>query len=96
MIESLFYYFNSLSVFGKVAIVLNVSLFVLAGYLFSRIVPADSEPLNKKRARNLRLMNVLLWSIYLVDWLWNYIINDHGHSEFFKRISQTGLVFLLG
>ncbi len=96
MIDSLIYYFNSLSVFGKVAIVLNISLFVLAGYLFSKIVPSDSEALNTKRARNLRLMNVLLWSIYLFDWLWNYIIYDHGHSEFFKRVSQTGLVFLLG
>jgi hypothetical protein len=96
MIDSLASYFVSLSVFGKVAVVLNVSLFFIAGYLFSSIVPSGSDIINKKRARKLRLMNVFLLSIYLFDWLWNYFINDNDHSEFFKRISQTGLVFLLG
>lgn len=95
MIDSLSLYFLTLSVFGKVAVVLNFSLFFVAGYLFSRIVPSGSDELNRGRARKLRLMNVILLTIYLFDWLWNYFINDHGHSEFFKRISQTGLVFLL-
>lgn len=96
MIESLTTYFVSLSVFGKVAVVLNFSLFLVAGYLFSHVVPSGSEELNNKRSRKLRLMNVLLLSIYLFDWLWNYFIYDHGNSEFFKRVSQTGLVLLLG
>jgi hypothetical protein len=96
MIESLSTYFVSLSVFGKVAVVLNFSLFFVAGYLFSHVVPSGSDELNKKRSRNLRLMNVLLMSIYLFDWIWNYIINNSGHTDFFKRVSQTGLVFLLG
>ena len=96
MIDSLFWYFNGLSVFGKTAIVLNISLFIIAGFLFKHVVPSGSEELNKKRARLLRLMNVFLWSIYLFDWLWNYVINNHGQREFLKQVSQTGLVFLLG
>ncbi len=96
MVESLLAYFVDLSVFGKTAVVLNVSLFFLAGFMFTRVVPSDSEDINKKRARLLRLMNILLLSIYLFDWLWNYVINDNGHSEFLKQVSQTGLVFLLG
>lgn len=96
MIESLLSYYLGLSVFGKTAVVLNFNLFFMAGFLFKNVVPSGSDELNKKRARMLRLMNTLLLSIYLFDWLWNYFINDNGHSEFFKRISQTGLVLLLG
>jgi hypothetical protein len=96
MIESLFIYFNGLSVFGKLAIVLNISLFFIAGFLFKHVVPSGSEELNKQRARLLRLMNVFLWSIYLFDWLWNYVINDYGQRAFLKQVSQTGLVLLLG
>ncbi len=98
MIDSLATYFLTLSVFGKVAVVLNFSLFFIAGFLFKKIVPSGSDVLNKKRARLLRLMNILLLSIYLFDWLWNYVIfkTDVEHSEFFVRVSQTGLVFLLG
>jgi len=96
MIESLTSYFLSLSVFGKTAVILNLSLFFVAGFLFKKVVPSGSEEINKKRARLLRLMNTLLLSIYLFDWLWNYVFNDNGHSELFKRISQTGLVLLLG
>lgn len=96
MIDSLTSYYLTLSVFGKTAVVLNVSLLFIAGLLFKKVVPSGTEELNKQRARMLRLMNVLLLSIYLFDWLWNYFIFDSGHSEFFKRISQTGLVFLLG
>jgi hypothetical protein len=97
MIASLTAYFLSLSVFGKVAVVLNFSLFILAGFLFRQVVPSGSPEQDKKRSRKLRLMNVLLLSIYLFDWLWNYYLSDQtSHSEFFKRISQTGLVLLLG
>ncbi len=96
MIDSLILYFTGLSVFGKTAIILNFSLFFIAGFLFKHVVPSGSEELNKKRARLLRLMNILLLSIYLFDWLWNYVINANGHSEFLKQASQTGLVFLLG
>ena len=95
MIESLIAYFVELSVFGKIAVVLNVSLLFFAGFMFNSVVPSDTAGLNKKRARLLRLMNVLLLSIYLFDWLWNYVINNNGHSEFLKQVSQTGLVFLL-
>ncbi|MGJ8663378.1 MAG: hypothetical protein ACSHWU_07000 [Marinicella sp.] len=95
MIDSLTTYYVALSVFGKVAVILNVSLFFIAGFLFKKVVPSGSEDLNKKRSSKLRLMNVLLLSIYLFDWMWNYFISDNGHSEFLKRISQTGLVFLL-
>ncbi len=96
MIESLTSYFLALSVFGKIAITLNFSLFVIAGFLFKNVVPSGSEELNSKRAGKLRLMNVLLLSIYLFDWIWNYVINSNGYSEFLKQVSQTGLVFLLG
>ncbi len=96
MIESLATYYLTLSVFGKLAVVLNLSLFFIAGFLFKNIVPSGSDELNVKRAWKLRLMNVLLLSIYLFDWLWNYFVNDNGHSEFFKSVSQTGLVLLLG
>ncbi|TDR23435.1 hypothetical protein [Marinicella litoralis] len=96
MIESLISYFLTLSVFGKTAVVLNFSLLLIAGFLFRKVVPSGSDGLNIKRARMLRLMNVLLLSIYLFDWMWNYFIYDNGHSEFFKRVSQTGLVLLLG
>ena len=96
MIDSLATYFFTLSVFGKVAVILNFSLFFIAGFLFTKVVPSGSDDLNKKRARKLRLMNILLMSIYLFDWLWNYVIfkTDVDHSEFFVRVSQTGLVFL--
>lgn len=95
MIELLIQYFLGLSVFGKVAVVLNVSLFIIAGFLFSKVVPSGSEELNKRRSRKLRLMNVLLLSIYLFDWLWNYVLHDYGYREFLKQVSQTGLVFLV-
>ncbi|MCX7552398.1 hypothetical protein OS175_00785 [Marinicella sp. S1101] len=96
MIESLIAYFTGLSVFGKLAIVLNISIFIIAGFLFKHVVPSGSDELNTKRARLLRLMNIFLLSIYLFDWLWNYVINDYGQREFLKQVSQTGLVFLLG
>lgn len=96
MIESLIAYFAALSVFGKTAVVLNVSLFIVAGFLFKNVVPSGSEERNKRRARLLRLMNTVLLSIYLFDWIWNYVINTNGYSEFLKQVSQTGLVFLLG
>ncbi len=96
MIDSLQAYFAALSVFGKTAVVLNVSLFFVAGFLFARIVPSSTEALNTKRSRLLRIMNVLLISIYVIDWLLNYLINDNGHTEFLKQLSQTGLVLLLG
>ncbi len=96
MIDSLLHYFAALSVFGKTAVILNVSLLLLAPLLFNRIVPSDKAALNSSRTRKLRLMNLLLLTVYLFDWLINFYFNDHGHSEVFIRISQTGLVFLLG
>ncbi len=96
MIETLANYYITLSVFGKTAVILNISLLFVAGFLFQRVVPSGSEDRNKKRARMLRMMNLILLSIYFFDWLFNYYFNNNGHSEFFIRISQTGLVFLLG
>ncbi len=95
MIDSLIHYFSALSVFGKTAIVLNVSLLLLAPLLFNYIVPSDNNALNKKRTRALRVMNLALLSVYAIDWLINFYFNDHGHSEIFIKISQTGLVLVL-
>ncbi|WP_223788141.1 hypothetical protein [Marinicella meishanensis] len=95
MIDLLVQYFLGLSVFGKVAVVLNISLFIIAGFLFGKVVPSGSDELNKRRSRKLRLMNVLLLSIYLFDWVWNYVLHDYGYREFLKQVSQTGLVFLV-
>ncbi len=96
MLETLAHYYLTLSVFGKTAIILNVSLLFFAGFLFKKVVPSGSDDLNQKRTRKLRVMNLILLSIYFFDWLFNYYFNNNGHSEFFIRISQTGLVFLLG
>jgi len=42
MIELLIHYFTPLSVFGKLAVVLNFSLFIIAGFLSSKVLPSGS------------------------------------------------------
>ena len=93
--ESLLQYFEALSVFGKTAIILNVCLLLLASLLFTYLVPSDNSTLNIKRTRSLRFMNLILLSVYAIDWLINYYFNDHGHSDVFIQISQTGLVLVM-
>ncbi|MCF6300424.1 MAG: hypothetical protein L3J52_04825 [Proteobacteria bacterium] len=95
MIQSLLVYFNDLSVFGKIAIVLNASLFFIAGFLFNKVVPTSNTSLNKRRTNWLRVINLVLISVYLIDWLINYYFSNKGHNELFTSISQTGLVLLL-
>ena len=95
MMASILQYFEALSVFGKTGIVLNVCLLFLSSLLFTYVVPSDSKNLNAKRTRSLRMMNLILLSVYGIDWLINYYFNDHGHSDVFIQISQTGLVLVL-
>lgn len=95
MMASIMQYFEALSVFGKTGIVLNVCLLILSSLLFTYVVPSDSKNLNAKRTRSLRVMNLILLSVYGIDWLINYYFNDHGHSDVFIQISQTGLVLVL-
>lgn len=95
VLDSLIHYFQDLSVFGKIAVILNVFLLLLAGFLFKKIVPSDSDSLNHKRSNWLRVMNLLLLAVYAFDWLLNYYFFKRGHSEIFIKISQTGLIFLL-
>ena len=94
MIDSLIFYFQSLTVFGKTAILLNVFLFIIAGVLFARIIPGKQEMV-KRRIKWLRIINLMLLGVYLIDWLIKYYLTEDFSSVFFKQISQTGLVLLL-
>ena len=94
MLDSLLFYFQSLTVFGKTAILLNVFLFIIAGLLFRRIVPGNQEMI-KRRIYWLRVINMMLLAVYVIDWSIKYYLTDDYSSVFFKQISQTGLVFLL-
>ncbi|WP_154224108.1 mechanosensitive ion channel domain-containing protein [Marinicella rhabdoformis] len=96
MINSLILYFDTLSVFGKTAVVLNIVLLLIASFLFNYLAPSDSSTLNAKRTRSLRIMNLILLCVYGIDWLINFYFNNHGHSDVFIRISQTGLILVLG
>lgn len=92
MIDGLIEYFEYLSTFGQVAIVLNVIFFLLAGIIFKYIViPTDDEENNKSRIRWLRYLNLLLLLIYLIDALINGSSNS---NKWLLQVSQTGLVLL--
>ncbi len=97
MIESLSQYYQSLSIFGKTAITLNIVLLFLAPIIFNYLVPSDKTNINGKRIRHLRLINMVLLSVYFFDWLINYQWGTRAsHSDIFIKISQTGLVCVLG
>jgi len=93
MIDELIRYFQHLSTFGQVAIILNLLFFFLAGVIFRYIViPTDDETANKRRIRWLRYLNLLLLIIYVIDGL----INGHQNSnKWLLQVSQTGLVLLI-
>ncbi len=96
MWDHLLNYYGSLSGFGKTAIVLNVALFVLAGVLFHKVVPFESDQQARARVLRLRLINVFLLLFYITDWVVNfYVLGKTQHSEIFIRLSQTGLVLLI-
>ncbi|WP_395377821.1 hypothetical protein [Marinicella sp. W31] len=94
MLDSLIFYFQSLTVFGKTAILLNVFLFIIAGILFSYVIPGKQEMV-KRRIKWLRIINLMLLAVYLIDWTIKYYLTENFSSVFFKQISQTGLVLLL-
>lgn len=86
-------YFQHLSTFGQVAIVLNVSFFFLAGVIFKYVVvPTDDENANKRRIRWLRYLNLLLLMVYFIDGLVNGYENS---NKWLLQMSQTGLVLLI-
>lgn len=94
MLQSLLVYFQSLSIFGKTAILLNILLLIGAGLLFRYIV-SGNDNLTKKRIKWLRVINFILLMVYLFDWSLKYWITGDYGNEFLEKISQTGLVLLL-
>lgn len=92
ILESIHNYFNQLSNFGQIVIVLNVLLFFSAGVIFKYLAPTDDEQQNLKRTRWMRVLNLLLLLIYVFDGIVNISTDNSG---WLKQISQSGLVLLI-
>jgi hypothetical protein len=93
MMDELIKYFQHLSTFGQVAIILNVLFFFLAGVIFRYVViPTDNDKANKKRIRWLRWLNLLLLMIYVIDGAVN---GRENSNKWLLQLSQTGLVLLI-
>ncbi len=90
--DLIYKYYQHLSTFGQVAIVLNLLFFVLSGFIFKHFAPTDDEKENKRRVRWLRLLNLVLLLIYLADGLLNGFSKQ---NEWLIQVSQTGLVLLI-
>lgn len=96
MIESIGVYFTALSIFGKISVVLNLVLLISASFIFHKWLPSTSDVVNKKRIKHTRVINVVLLLVYVFDWLLNYYFDRDGHGELFIKVSQTGLVLVIG
>ena len=59
--DLLYKYYQHLSTFGQVAIVLNIMFFILSGVIFKHFAPTDDEAENKRRVRWLRLLNLFYY-----------------------------------
>jgi hypothetical protein len=90
--DILYKYFQHLSTFGQVAIVLNLMIFLLSGLIFKHFAPTDDLEENKRRVRWLRILNLLLLLIYIIDGFFNGTSNQ---NEWLIQVSQTGLVLLI-
>lgn len=90
--DLIYKYYQHLSTFGQVAIALNVLFFFLSGLIFKHFAPTDDIEENKRRVRWLRLLNLVLLLIYVIDGVINGYSNQ---NEWLIQISQTGLVLLI-
>jgi hypothetical protein len=90
--DLIYKYYQHLSTFGQVAIVLNILFFILSGLIFKHFAPTDDEQENKRRIRWLRVLNLALLLIYLIDGIIN---GNSKQNEWLIQVSQTGLVLLI-